>query len=157
MTGGFKKREPTKTMRIHQRPPVIEIFTRHNWMGFFERMRGYDDEVAKYFVLSLITLTRTHATTVDKGLSVEITLEVISKITTLPLGLSWRKEYKGNNILAKKKFFVEGEEEMEDKMGSEEEAFHTLGMKLATISLNIYHVKGDTVWCMDTISSFSKN
>ena len=36
-------------------------------------------------------------------------------------------------------------------MGLEEKAFHTLGMKLVTTSLNIYHVKGDTVWCLDTI------
>jgi len=60
-------------------------------MGFFERMRGYDDEVARDFALSFIPLTRTHATTVVEGLSVEITLEVISRITTLPLGLPWRK------------------------------------------------------------------
>lgn len=95
-------------------------------------MRGYNDEVARDIPLSLIPLTRTHATTVVKGLSIEITPEVIGIITTLPLGLSWRKEDKGNNTLGKKKFFLEGEEAMEEKMGSEEKAFHTLGIKLAT-------------------------
>jgi len=87
MTGGFNKREPTNTIRIHQHPPIVEIFTRHQWMGFFERMREYDDEVAKYFSLSLIPLTRTHATIVVKGLSVEITPEVISRNTTIHLWL----------------------------------------------------------------------
>jgi len=46
MAGGFSKREPTNTARIHQHPPMVEIFTRHQWMGFFENMRGYDDDVA---------------------------------------------------------------------------------------------------------------
>jgi len=41
-------------------------------------MRGYDDEVARDFALLLLPLTRTHATTVVKGLSVEITPEVIA-------------------------------------------------------------------------------
>ena len=86
-------------------------------MGFFERMRGYNDEVARDFALSLIPLTRTHVTAVVNGLSLEITPEVIGRITTLPLGFPWRKEDKGNKTLAKKKFFLEGEEEMEDKNG----------------------------------------
>lgn len=70
-------------------------------------MRGYDDEVDRDFVLSLIPLSRTHAISMVKGLLVEIT----------PLGLPWRKEDKGNITLAKKKFFLEGEEPMEDENG----------------------------------------
>jgi len=62
MNGGFNKIEPTNTARIHQHPPMLEIFKRHQWMGFFERMRGYDDDVAREFSLSLIPLTRTNAT-----------------------------------------------------------------------------------------------
>lgn len=109
--------KPTITVRIHQHPLVVEIFTRHQWMGFLERMRGYDDEVARDFSLSLIPLTRTHAIIMVKGLLVEITPEVVSRITTLPLGLPWRKQDNGNNTLAKKKLFLEGEEPMEDKNG----------------------------------------
>ena len=85
-------------------------------------MRGYDDEVAKDFALSLIPLTGTHATTVVKFLLVEITPEVIGRITTLPLGLPWRKEDNGNNQLAKKKFLLEGEEAMDDKNGVRRES-----------------------------------
>jgi len=113
--------------------------------------------VAREFVLSLIPLTRTHAIAVVKGLSVVITFEVISRITTLPLGLPWRKEDKDNNTLAKKKFFWKGRRQWRTKMVLEEKAFHTLGRKLVTTSLNIYHVKGDKMWCMDTISDSSKN
>jgi len=50
MTQGFNKREPINTVGIHQHPPVVENFTRHNLMGFFERMRGYDDEVENTFL-----------------------------------------------------------------------------------------------------------
>jgi len=117
MRGGFNKREPTNTTRIHQHPLVVEIFTRYQWMGLFERMRGYYDDVAKEFFLSLIPLTRTNSTVVVKGLLVEITPEVISGNTTLFLGLPWRKEDKGNITLAKKSFFFEGEEPIEDKNG----------------------------------------
>lgn len=70
MTGGFNKREPINIVRIYLHPHVLEIFKRHNWMGFFESLRGYDDEVAIYFAPSLIPLTRTHATIVVKGLSI---------------------------------------------------------------------------------------
>ena len=91
-------------------------------MGFFERVRGYDDEVAKDFSLSLIPLTRTHATVVVKGLSVEITPEVIGRITTLPLGFPWRKEDKGNSQIVKKKLFLEGEEAIEEKNGVRRES-----------------------------------
>jgi len=80
MTGGFNKREPINTVRIHQHPSILEIFIRHNWMGFFEKLRGYDDEVARDIFVSLITLTRTHATVVVKGLSIELTPKIIGKI-----------------------------------------------------------------------------
>ena len=53
MTRGFNRREPTNTVRIQQYPQVLEIFTRHNSMEFFGKFRGYDDEVAQEFALSL--------------------------------------------------------------------------------------------------------
>jgi len=86
-------------------------------MGYFEKLRGYDDEVARDFALSLIPLTRVHATIVVRGLSIELTPELISRITTLPLGVPWRKEDKGDSQIAKKKLFLEGEEPIEDKNG----------------------------------------
>lgn len=86
-------------------------------MGLFELLMGYDDDVAREFAMSIIPLTRASATTVVKGLSVAITPEIISRITTLPLGLQWRKEDKTNNNLANKGFFLEGEEPVEYKNG----------------------------------------
>ena len=52
-----------------------------------------------------------------RGLSVTITPERISRITTLPLGLQWRKKDKGSSTYAKKKFFFEDEEPIEEKNG----------------------------------------
>jgi len=91
-------------------------------MGLFEKMRGHDDEVARNFSLSLIPHTRTHATTMVKVLSIEISLEVIGRITTLTLGLPWRKENKGNIQIAKEKLVLEGEEATEDKNGVSRES-----------------------------------
>lgn len=86
-------------------------------MGLFALLRGYDDDVAREFTLSLIPLARASTTAIVRGLSVTIMLESISKITTLPLGLQWRKEEKSKNTLAKKGFLLEGEEPIEDKNG----------------------------------------
>jgi len=53
MTGGFNRREPKNTARMQQHPQVLEIFIRHQWMGFFKKFTGYDDEVAQEFSHSL--------------------------------------------------------------------------------------------------------
>ena len=79
-------------------------------------MREYDDEVARDFALSLITLTRTHATIVVRGPSIEPTPELISKISTLHLGVPWRKEDKGNSQTTKKKLFLEGGRPWKERM-----------------------------------------
>ena len=86
-------------------------------MGYFEKLWGYDDEVAWDSALSLIPLTIIHATVVLRGLSIDLTPELISRSTTLPLGVPWIKEDKGDSQIAKNKLFLEGEEPIEDKNG----------------------------------------
>lgn len=54
MIGGFKRKELTRTTRIHKHPPMVEIFTRKQWLGFFELIKGYDVHVAREFSMSLI-------------------------------------------------------------------------------------------------------
>ena len=66
-------------------------------MGYFEKLMGYDDEVARDFSLSLIPLPKTHATVVVRGLSLKLTPELLRRIATLPLGVPWRKEDKGDS------------------------------------------------------------
>lgn len=145
MTGGFNKREPTNTARIHWHPPIVEIFTRHQWIGFFELLRGYNVDMARKFAMSLISLTRASATAVVKGLLVEITPESISMITRLPRGLKWRKEDNTNNTLANKSFFLEGEELIEDKIGLDGKAFHIPRIRWVTTSSSIFPMKVDIV------------
>ena len=109
-------------MRIQQHLQVLEIFTRDNWMGFFKKFRGYDDEVAQEFPLSLTPQTKIHATIVIRGLTIDLTPELISRVNTLPLGIPWRKEDKGDSEVAKRKLFLEGEEPTEDKNGVRRES-----------------------------------
>lgn len=91
-------------------------------MGYFEKLRGYDDEVSQEFSLSLVPLTRVHASIVVRGLSIDLTRELINKVTTLPLGVQWRKDEKGDSQIAKRKFFLEGEKPIEEKNGVRRES-----------------------------------
>lgn len=63
-------------------------------MGFFEKFTWYDDDVAQEFAHSLTQHNRIHATILVRGLSIYLTPELISKVTTLPLWIPWRKEDK---------------------------------------------------------------
>lgn len=71
---------------------MVALFTKENWMPFFEKFHGYDDEVTKEFELSLKPHSKIHATVNFKGLTIELTLKFISRVTGLPLGLPWSKE-----------------------------------------------------------------
>ena len=117
MTRGFNKREPTGKTRIHLHPSVVDIFRRNQCLGFFKLLRGYDDDVAREFAISLTPQARFSATIVVRGLLLTITPESISRITTLPLGLQWRKEDKASITYNKKKHFFEDEEPIEDTNG----------------------------------------
>ena len=71
---------------------MVEIFRRHQWFGFFKPLRGYDDDVAREFAKSLTPQARVSAIVIVRGPLVTIIPKSISIITTLPLGLHWRKE-----------------------------------------------------------------
>jgi len=49
MRGGSNRQKPTKTKRFHQHPPVVNIFRRHQWLGLFELLKGYDDDITHEF------------------------------------------------------------------------------------------------------------
>lgn len=122
MTGGLNRRKPTGTSRTHIHPHVVEIFRMHQWLGFFELLRGYDDHVAQEFSMLLTPQARINATSMVRGLSITITPEFISIITTLSLGMQWRKEDKASNTFAKKNFFLRDEEKIKDKNGIRRES-----------------------------------
>ena len=73
--------------------------------------------MAQEFAHSLTPHSKIHATVLVRGLTIDLTTDLISRVTTLPLGIPWRKEDKGDSQVAKRKFFLEGEEPTEDKNG----------------------------------------
>ena len=97
------RKEPTNSTRLHAHPQVVDIFTRENWMNLFGKFQGFYEEISQEFSLSLVPHTRTQATVTIRGLSMEITLELISRVTTLPLGLPWSKDEKPIGQAVKKK------------------------------------------------------
>jgi hypothetical protein len=48
----FNKREPIEPSKIYEKPGVVEIFQRSHWLGYFDRLRGYDDEISLDFSLN---------------------------------------------------------------------------------------------------------
>ena len=117
MKRGFMRKEPTNSTRLHEHPQVVSIFKRENWMTFFEKLWGFDEEIVQEFAFSLVPHSRTHATITFRGLSMEINPEFISRVTTLPLGLPWSKDEKPIGHVAKKNFFQNNEHPVEDKNG----------------------------------------
>lgn len=87
MGGEFNRSKPSNTKRIHLHPLVLDIFRRHQWIGFLELLKGYDDDLAFEFVVALNSQTEDSATIVVRGLVISLNLEIISIVTTLPLGI----------------------------------------------------------------------
>lgn len=106
MIGGFNRWEPINTSKIHLHSLMVDIFRRHHCLGFFELFIGYDDDVAQEFSMALNPQARTYATIVVRGLSITISHEVISRITTFPQGVQWRKKDKARNTFSKNFFFL---------------------------------------------------
>lgn len=101
------RKEPTNSSRLHAHPQVVDIFTRANWINFFEKFGGFDEEITPH--------SKTHATVTFRGLSVEITAIFITRVTTLPLGLPSSKNEKPIGQTTKKNLFQNNETLVEDK------------------------------------------
>lgn len=52
---------------IHLNPPVADIFRRDKWLGFYEFLKGYDDEVVFEFAMALNSQSDVSATIVIRG------------------------------------------------------------------------------------------
>jgi len=115
MPGGFIRKEPLDSNKLHEHPEVVDLFTRANWMSFFDKIQGHDEEIIEEFLMSLRPQSKTHATISFRGLTLELTPELISRVTGLPLGLLWSKEERSLGQAAKKSFFLPEEHPVEDK------------------------------------------
>ena len=87
MPGGFIRKEPSNSSKLHEHPEVVDLFTQGNWISFFDKIQGHDEEITEDFLISLRPHSKTHATVSFRGLTLELTHELISRITGLPLGL----------------------------------------------------------------------
>lgn len=115
MGGGFDIREPANPKIIHQH--VIYIFIIHQWMGLFENLKGYDDEITHEFSMAIHSREGDSATTIVRGLSIHFNANIISRVTKIPLGLRWDKEDRTEAIIAKNNFFLPEENPVEDNNG----------------------------------------
>ena len=84
MGGGFKKREPIDIKIIRQHPQVMEIFRNHQWLWLFELFKGYDDDIAKEFIVALKSHSEEGSTTRIRGMAITLSPEIIRRDTTLP-------------------------------------------------------------------------
>lgn len=86
-------------------------------MGFFELLKGYDDDLTHEFSMELHSQGEENATTIVRGLSISLSLKTISRVSTLPLRIRWRKKDKVVSVIARKNFFISKENPIEDKNG----------------------------------------
>ena len=99
------RKEPLKSSKLYENPKLVDLFTRENWISFFDKIQGYDEEVTEEFLMSLRPHSMTHATVSFRGLTLELTPDFIGRIASLPLGLTWSKEEKSLGQVAKNTFF----------------------------------------------------
>lgn len=91
---------------IHRHPSLVDILRRHQWLGFFESLKGYDDDHAHEFSMALHSQAEDSATTVVRGLAISLSPKTISRVTTLPLGIRWSKEDKAVSITTREKIVI---------------------------------------------------
>lgn len=61
MPRGFIRKEPSDSSKLQKRPEVVELFTWENWISFFDKIHGYDEEITEEFLISLRPHSKTHA------------------------------------------------------------------------------------------------
>lgn len=92
MPGGLIRKDPSKSSKLYEHPEVVDPFTQANWISFFDKIQGHDEEITEELLISLRPHSRTHSTVSFMGFTLELTLELISRVTGLPLGIPWSKE-----------------------------------------------------------------
>jgi hypothetical protein len=117
MGDGFNRREPIEPSKIYDNPEIVEIFQRSHWMGYFERLRGFDDEISLEFALNFQNIKDLEYITVVRGLEIKVDEASISRVSNLPMGLPWDKEERQEATNAKKLFFHKNERPKKTKMG----------------------------------------
>lgn len=61
-------------------------------MGFFRKLKGYDDEITQEFSMTLNYQEENNGTIVIRGISIYLNSKIISIVATIPLRVKWVKE-----------------------------------------------------------------
>jgi hypothetical protein len=77
---------------VYDNREILEIFQMCNWLGYFERLKGYDDKVAMEFALIFQNIQEQEYVATVRGLIIRVIEASIDKISSFPMGLHWDKE-----------------------------------------------------------------
>jgi hypothetical protein len=113
----FKRRETTKPSRVYENPEIVEIFHICDWLGYFERIKGYDDEVAIEFDKNCQNIQEQEYVTKVRRLVIRINETSIRRVSSLPLALPRDKEEMKEAINSNKAFFLPNKKPHEDTNG----------------------------------------
>jgi len=109
MGDDFNRREPIDTSRIHQNLEVVTLLESCQWLGFFEKLRGFHEEIGMVFAMNLQNPDGKELVNAFKGIVIYINEDFNSKVKMLPKGLHWNKEERQESITAKRGFFFPNE------------------------------------------------
>jgi len=70
----------------------LEIFQRSDLLGYFDKLRGYDDEITLEFALNFHNIKVQEYVTAIKGLEIFVDEDSISRVSIFTMGLPWDKE-----------------------------------------------------------------
>jgi len=83
-------------------------------LGYFERLRGFDDEVSIEFAQNFQNTKEQEYMTTIRGLTITIHEASISRVSSLTLGIPWDKEERQEAINVKRAFSLQNEKLDED-------------------------------------------
>ena len=106
MPGGFIRKGPSDSSKLHEHPEVVDLFTRANWISFFDKIQGHDEEITQEFLMSLRPQSKTHATVSFMDLTLELTPKLIVQLLIYHWGfLGAKKRYHWAKLLRSHSFF----------------------------------------------------
>lgn len=126
--------DPLESKIIHLHSLVSHICGKHQWLGFFELLKGYDDVIAYEISMALSAQIEVNATTMVRGLAISISLELIRMVKTLPVGIQWKGDEKTISPLYKKNFFTVVEKLLKKRIELGARAYPIPRMRWPTIS-----------------------
>ena len=68
MGKGSMEANPIEASRLYNNPEVVEIFQQYNWIDYFNRLYGYDDNIVMEFSLNFHHIRDQEYSTSMKGL-----------------------------------------------------------------------------------------